>query len=289
VPAKVNLHLSVGPLRPDGYHELRTVFHAVDLCDEVSATRAAGLSITVSGAGAGDLPVDGRNIAWRAAELLAAATGVEPDVRLALRKSIPVAGGMAGGSADAAATLVACARLWGVTADLADLAAQLGADVAFPLLGETAVGTGRGEVLAPVPVRGRLEWVFALAEGGISAGEAYGELDFLRDSDAAPEPIGPADALLAALAAGDLARVAGELGNDLEAAALSLRPDLRATLDAGRAAGALAGIVSGSGPTCAFLCAGAAAAEAVARDLRAAGVCRDALVASGPVPGAEVV
>jgi 4-diphosphocytidyl-2-C-methyl-D-erythritol kinase len=289
VPAKINLHLSVGPLRPDGYHELHTVFHAVDLVDEVTATPATGLSVAASGLGAADVPVDGRNLAWRAAELLAAAAGVEPDVRLEIRKAIPVAGGMAGGSADAAAALVACARLWDVTADLFDLAAQLGADVAFPLLGGTAVGTGRGEVLHAVPVTGRLSWVVAIAEGGIAAGDAYGELDWLRDSDEAPAPIGAPDALLGALADGDLATVANELGNDLEAAVLSLRPELAVTLDSGRQAGALAGVVSGSGPTCAFLCADVGSAEVVARALRSTAVCSDALVATGPVPGAQVV
>jgi 4-diphosphocytidyl-2-C-methyl-D-erythritol kinase len=291
-PAKVNLHLSVGPLRADGYHELHTVFHAVDLFDEVIASAADGLSLAVSGAAAADVPVDAGNLAWRAAELLAAAAGVTADVRLEISKSIPVAGGMAGGSADAAAALVACAQLWGVSAeraDLADLAAQLGADVAFPLLGGTAVGTGRGEVLAPAPTAAQLHWVFALADRGISTVEAYGELDWLRDADEAPTPIGSPDALVAALAAGDLSAIAEGLANDLEAAAVSLCPTLAATLETGRAAGALAGIVSGSGPTCAFLCADAVDAARIADRLRTAGVCRDAVAARGPVPGAQVV
>lgn len=285
----MNLHLSVGSLRADGYHELQTVFHAVDLFDEVTASAADVLSLTVSGTGAADVPVDAGNLAWRAAELLAAATGVEPNVRIEINKSIPVAGGMAGGSADAAAALTACAQLWGVSTDLPDLAAQLGADVAFPLLGGTAVGTGRGEVLAPVPTAAQLHWVFALADGGISTAEAYGELDWLRDSDEAPAPIGSPDALLAALAAGDLPAIASGLATDLEAAAVSLRPSLAATLETGRAAGALAGIVSGSGPTCAFLCADAVDARRIAERLRTAGVCRDAVVARGPAPGAQVV
>jgi 4-diphosphocytidyl-2-C-methyl-D-erythritol kinase len=287
VPAKVNLYLSVGPLRPDGYHELVTVFHAVDVFDELIASPGRGLSLAASGADA--VPDGPGNLAWRAAALLAEAAGVPPDVHLELRKRIPVAGGMAGGSADAAAALVGCARLWGLDADLAALAARLGADVAFPLLGGTAVGTGRGEILEPVPAHLQLHWAFAVAEAGISTPAAYGELDRLRAERAAPEPIGAPDALLAALASGDLVRVAAALGNDLEAAALALRPELRATLDAGRRAGALAALVSGSGPTCAFLCADAAAAETVAQRLRAARVCRDALTARGPAPGAQVV
>ena len=290
VPAKVNLQLSVGPLRPDGYHELVTVFHAVDVYDELIVGAGEGITLAVSGADA--VPAGPDNLAWRAAQLLAETAGVAANVRLELHKRIPVAGGMAGGSADAAAALLGCARLWGVAADLpvlAALAAQLGADVAFSLLGGTAVGTGRGEILAPLPRHMPLHWVFALADGGISTPAAYGELDRLRAAGAAPAPIGPPDALLAALAATDLAGVAAGLGNDLEAAALALRPELGATLDAGRQAGALAGLVSGSGPTCAFLCTDGAAAETVAQQLRTTGGCRQALVASGPVDGAHVV
>ena len=284
VPAKVNLHLSVGPLRADGYHELITVFHAVDITDELIATAANGISLTVSGAGTDGVPVGPDNLAWRAAELLAEATGVAADVHLELRKRIPVAGGMAGGSADAAAALLGCARVWDVPADLPQLAGRLGADVAFPLLGGTAIGTGRGELLDPVPVNAVLHWVFALADAGISTGAAYSELDRLRASGAAPEPIGAPDALLAALASGDTAAVAANLGNDLEAAALELRPELWKTLAAGRDAGALGALVSGSGPTCAFLCTSAEHAQRVAAALPGR-----AVTARGPVPGAQVV
>src|SRR3954469_10126197 len=163
VPAKVNLRLGVGPLRPDGYHELLTVFHAVALFDEVEVSEAAGLSLTVAGTGAGELPGDRANLAWRAAELLAATAGMQPQVALRLRKAIPVAGGLAGGSADAAGTLLACARLWDVSADLPHLAAQLGSDIGFCLLGGTAIGTGRGEQLVPVPAHAELHWVLATA------------------------------------------------------------------------------------------------------------------------------
>ena len=278
VPAKVNLHLSVGPLREDGFHELTTVFHAVDLTDEVVASAASALTLRVTGEGAGTLPSDDANIAWRAAELLAQAAGRPADVRLRLAKAIPVAGGMAGGSADAAGALLACRRLWGLDdedgfaadgAVLRRLASELGSDVAFPLAGGTAVGTGRGEVLRPVATSGlRLHWVFAPADFGISAGSAYRELDRLRAAGAAPEPIGAPEPLIAALVAGDVPAIAALLANDLQAAALSLRPELAETLDAGRCAGALAALVSGSGPTCAFLCADADTAATVADALR---------------------
>ena len=289
VPGKVNLHLAVGDLRSDGYHELVTVFHAVDLQDEVVASSSSELSIAITGEGADAVPTDARNLAWQAAELLAAEAGVAANVHLDIRKAIPVAGGMAGGSADAAGALLACARLWGVEADLPTLAARLGSDVAFPLLGGTAVGTGRGEVLRPVPAPAGLHWVFAFADGGISTAASYAELDRHRAARAGPEAAGPPDALLTALAAGNLRAIGACLANDLQAVALALRPELHRTLDTGLEAGALAGLVSGSGPTCAFLCPDAEAAEHVAAILATEGVCRAVRVASGPAPGAEVV
>ena len=292
VPAKVNLHLGVGAARPDGFHDLTTVFHAVDLVDEVSASASRGISLAVTGDGAAEVPADERNLAWRAAALLAGAAGVGADVHLELIKAIPVAGGMAGGSADAAGALLACAHLWDLdvgTAELTAPAAQLGSDTVFPLVGGTALGTGRGELLEAVPVRGRLHWVFALADFGIAAGDAYRELDRLRAAGSAPSPAAAPDALVDALARGDVERVAGCLANDLQAAVLSLAPALQDTLAAGEAHGALAGIVSGSGPTCAFLVRDAAAATLLAAALEDSGTCRAARVASGPHPGAQVI
>jgi 4-diphosphocytidyl-2-C-methyl-D-erythritol kinase len=289
VPAKVNLLLQVAPPRPDGFHDLVTVFHAVSLYDEVVAERSAGLSLSVEAtdaeaADATGVPADPTNLAWRAAAALADACGVSPDVHLRLRKAIPVAGGMAGGSADAAAALVACAALWGVRADLAAVAARLGSDVAFPLLGGTAVGTGRGEQLRPVPCA-PLHWVFVPAAFGIGAGEAYRELDRLRAAGTVRERAHDVDALLAALAEGEPDRIGALLGNDLKPAAISLAPTLADTLAAGTEAGAVAGLVSGSGPTCAFLCRSADHATDVARRLAP----RRVVVAAGPVPGATAV
>ncbi|MEO8888450.1 MAG: 4-(cytidine 5'-diphospho)-2-C-methyl-D-erythritol kinase [Jatrophihabitantaceae bacterium] len=293
VPAKLNLHLAVGAVRPDGFHELLTVFHAVDLCDVLTVRSAPALSVRVSGEGAGDVPTDSGNLAWRAAERLAAHAGVPADVAIEIDKAIPVAGGMAGGSADAAGTLLACARLWGVAEDeLAPLAAELGSDVTFPLLGGTAIGTGRGEVLAPLAVSGSLHWVLVLADFGVSAAAAYRELDRLRDVGVvapASDRSGPSSPAVGpmpdALASGDARAVAAALSNDLQPAALSLAPGLAEVLAAGTAAGALAGIVSGSGPTCAFLCADASAAAAVATRLEG----YRTVLTHGPVPGATVV
>jgi 4-diphosphocytidyl-2-C-methyl-D-erythritol kinase len=290
VPAKINLHLGVGPRRRDGFHELRTVFQAVDLFDEVLARPANGLEITVGGPEAGDVPADSANLAWRAASLLAEHAQVAPRVRLEITKAIPVAGGMAGGSADAAAALVACAELWRTgssRAELGDLAAKLGSDVAFCIVGGTALGTGRGEVLAPVLSTGTFWWALAFADFGISAGQAYAELD--RQRGATPSVLHPADGLLDALRAGDTMALAHSLTNDLQAAALSLRPILRKTLAAGRDLGALASIVSGSGPTCAFLAEDEEDAERIASGLGDQPGCRETRVVCGPVPGARVI
>jgi 4-diphosphocytidyl-2-C-methyl-D-erythritol kinase len=292
VPAKVNLHLGVGAVRPDGYHEIVTVFQAVSIFDRITARAGRGLSVEHSGEGASDLPVDRGNLAWRAAEALASREGVRADVRLEIDKQIPVAGGMAGGSADAAGALLACSMLWRTSTprtDLAEIAAELGSDVPFPLTGGTALGTGRGEQLSAVLTTGTLHWVFAMADYGISAASAYRELDRLRAASLAPPTAHRVDELLDALRAGDAVRVGAALVNDLQPACLSLAPKLAATLDAGLDRGALGGIVSGSGPTCAFLVSGADAAEDLAAALMRAGVCRDARTATGPVHGAKLI
>jgi 4-diphosphocytidyl-2-C-methyl-D-erythritol kinase len=291
VPAKVNLHLRVGGLRADGFHDLVTVFQAVDLVDEITATPAVGLQIRMTGLGADHLPTGPDNIAWRAACLLADHAQVTPDVLIEIDKAIPVAGGMAGGSADAAGTLLACATLWqtgSAKTELMALAAALGSDVAFPLMGGTALGTGRGEVLTPALTGGRFHWTFAVADFGISAADAYRELDRQRGRTG-PTSIATPAALLDAVRAGDPQALGAALHNDLQAAALQLAPALRRTLDAGRDLGALAAIVSGSGPTVAFLSADASSASALAAALEAAGVCRAARTATGPAPGARVV
>lgn len=290
VPAKINLHLAVGGVRTDGYHDLVTVFHAVSLFDEVRVEPADEPALEVHGDGVAEVPLDATNLAWRAVELLAARAGRDPDVRVLLRKGIPVAGGMAGGSADAAGTLVALSSLWRMDLgrdDLAALAAELGSDVTFALYGGTALGTGRGEQVIPVLARHRLHWVIALARGGLSTPSVFAELDRLRaDTEPDERPVEP---VLEALAGGDPRQLALNLGNDLQVAAVSMAPDLRRTLRAGVGAGALAGLVSGSGPTCAFLCADADSAVEVATELAGAGVCRTVRVAQGPVGGARVV
>ncbi|HTX95795.1 MAG TPA: 4-(cytidine 5'-diphospho)-2-C-methyl-D-erythritol kinase [Mycobacterium sp.] len=291
VPGKVNLYLAVGDRRADGYHELTTIFQAVSLLDEVTVRNADVLSLELVGEGADKLPTDERNLAWQAAELMAEHVGRAPDVSIMIDKSIPVAGGMAGGSADAAAVLVAMNSLWELNVprrDLRMLAARLGSDVPFALHGGTALGTGRGQELATVLSRNTFHWVLAFADGELLTPAVFTELDRLRDAGDPPVLPGPGP-VLAALAAGDAEQLASLLGNELQAAAVSLNPRLRRTLRAGVQAGALAGIVSGSGPTCAFLCASAAAAVDVGTEVSGAGVCRTVRVATGPVAGARVV
>jgi 4-diphosphocytidyl-2-C-methyl-D-erythritol kinase len=300
VPAKINLQLAVGPLRPDGYHGLMTVFHAVSLFDEVTVAAAAADSVTVSGEGAGLVPEDGDNLALRAVRALREAIG-EPDtdaageaggVAVTIAKRIPVAGGMAGGSADAAAALVACNELWSTGLSLEELlavAGGVGSDVAFAVLGGTAVGQGRGEQLTPaLAAPATYHWVLAFADGHLSTPTVFRALDRQRQRQQVAEPELSGE-LMSALRAASPVRLGAALSNDLQEPALTLFPALRKTLDAGLAAGALGGLVSGSGPTCFFLAGSAGEATDLAVALSGAGVCRSVATATGAVPGATVI
>jgi 4-diphosphocytidyl-2-C-methyl-D-erythritol kinase len=319
VPAKVNLQLSVGPPRGDGYHDLVTVFHAVSLFDEVTVRPADRASLRVTGEGAASVPAGRSNLAMRAARALAsvavARRSKKPAVHIDIRKRIPVAAGLAGGSADAAAALVACNELWGTgltQSELREVAATVGSDVPFALVGGTAIGQGRGELLSPALTTGTYHWVLAFSSGALSTPEVYAACDRLRAagpsgaryatsppnpatqgtaSAAAAAEVGPptlSTGLMAALRAGDSAAVGPLLSNDLQAAAVSLRPGLRRTLETGKEFGALGAIVSGSGPTCAFLAADAARARELAVALTGAGVCRGVVRVKGPAAGAAL-
>ncbi|MFC9911810.1 4-(cytidine 5'-diphospho)-2-C-methyl-D-erythritol kinase [Streptomyces sp. NPDC127197] len=291
VPAKVNVQLAVGAARPDGFHDLANVFLAVGLYDEVTVTAADELRVTCAGPDAGQVPLDRTNLAARAAEALAERYGRTPDVHLHIAKDIPVAGGMAGGSADGAGALLACDALWGTGAshdELLDICAELGSDVPFSLVGGAALGTGRGEKLTTLEVGGTFHWVFAMADRGLSTPAVFREFDRLGEGMDIPEPVA-SQALLDALAKGDPDALAAAVSNDLQPAALSLFPELADTLTAGRAAGALTALVSGSGPTTAFLAPDPESAAKVAEALRASGTCRTVRTASGPAPGATVL
>lgn len=290
VPAKINLALCVGPRADDGFHPLGTVFEAVNLFDEVLLWPADEVNLNIVGEGVDAVPVGPENLAAKAFALLAARyTLPAPGVHLEIRKSIPVAGGMAGGSADAAATLLAVNEWAGLGMDAEELrshAAELGSDVPFALLGGVALGTGRGDHVMPIMQRGHHHWVLAFSEGGLSTPAVYGRFDELvpdgRDVDVP-------DAMIDALAAGDVEHLASTLRNDLQEAALDLRPDLQKILDAGQRAGALAGIVSGSGPTCAFLCRNEDAAVQVSAALVAEPGIVGVRRVHGPVPGARII
>ena len=303
-PGKVNLFLSVGAPGPDGYHPLTTVFQAVRLIETVTARRQSAqdhgtVTLTLEEPDA-DVPADESNLAVRAATLLAQTTGVSEGVDLLLRKRVPVAGGMAGGSADAAAALVACNALWGTglpLPELSALAARLGADVPFPLTGATAVGSGRGDLVTPIMTRGAYHWVFALAEEGLSTPAVFRRFDELAGAGAsasAGSGGGPAvrdvpEALTAALRAGDARALAAALHNDLQVAAVDLRPELAEVIAVAEGAGALRAVVSGSGPTIAALVEDPGSAQRVSRALTTSGLVADVLRADAPVAGARVV
>lgn len=292
-PAKINLHLGVGTVRPDGFHPLATAYQAISLFSTVTARPAAEWAITCTsstGIDVAGVPLDETNLALRAARLLAEHAGVDQPVALEVDKGIPVAGGLAGGSADGAAALRACDALWGLDlpdAQMLELAAELGSDVPFGLVGGSAAGHGRGELVEPLVDAGRYDWVVLTFDEGMSTPRVYGEFDALHAGVAVPDPQIP-PALLDALAAGSATALAQALGNDLQPASLRLRPALADPLTAGTTGddGALAALVSGSGPTCLFLCADPHHAARVAARLADHGRVHHA---HGPVPGATIL
>ena len=293
-PGKLNLFFEVGDAQDDGYHEVASAYQAVSLYEDVWAQASDEFTVSVSGTvDVSGVPADDRNLALRAARLVAQKIGHAGGVHLDIVKHVPVAGGMGGGSADAAAALLACDALWAAelgAAQLHQLAARLGADVPFALMGGTAIGTGRGDELSPALVKGRFDWVIVPSSAGLSTPEVYAHLDALRTRpdivSAARVPV-VHPGVLQALRAGDPVVLAEHVRNDLQAAALSLRPDLRDALELGERAGALAGMVSGSGPTLAFLAGDSESALELQVVLSAAGY--QALHVHGPVHGARLL
>jgi 4-diphosphocytidyl-2-C-methyl-D-erythritol kinase len=291
--AKVNLHLGVGPVDARGYHALATVYQAIGIYDDVTVADQPDWSVHLRGDPGLDLdaiPVDEDNIALQAARALCAHHGIaDRGARIEIQKAIPVAGGLAGGSADAAATLLALDRLWALDtsdADLLRLAAGLGSDVPFALIGGTASGLGHGEQVRPVDDEGSWWWVVLPHSEGMSTPAVYRHFDELRGSDV-PQPELPDD-LLRALAVGDVGWLADELHNDLQDPALDLRPELQRTLDDGREAGARGTLLSGSGPTVLLLCEDQAHAQLVRMAMVDRGHAQ-AMVAPAPVPGVHEV
>ena len=293
VSGKINLALRVGAVRPSGYHPLATVFQAVSLFDEVGVRwdEPGRFTVSIIGDQADLVPADGSNLAVRAAKLLADHYGPHRfGAEITIRKTIPVAGGMAGGSANAAGALLACSVLWDLDTppdELRALGAKLGADVPFQLMGGTALGTGRGDELVPVLSRGTYHWVLALSEDELSTPAVFRRFDELNP--AAPSELPMPTEVMNALVSGDANALGGVLVNDLGPAAASLRSSLVRTLEVGRELGALGAIVSGAGPTCAFLAANEAAAVDLSVQLSSEGLCRAVRRVTGPVPGARLI
>jgi 4-diphosphocytidyl-2-C-methyl-D-erythritol kinase len=294
VPAKVNLQLSVGPLGSDGYHEVTTVFQAISLFDDVSVATAPvgnGLSIDITGQTSNGVPADSSNLAIRAAELMIKNYDLPADLAIKLKKEIPVAGGMAGGSADAAGVIVGLDSLFelGLSRDeMESIGSKIGSDVPFSICGGVAIGSGRGDQITPALAKGNYFWVLALSNQGLATPSVYQECDRLREglSIATPQVSEP---LMQALRAGDAKALGKALSNDLQSAACSLRPALRLVLDVGVDYGALGGIVSGSGPTVAFLVSSDEHAMDLTVALSASGVVSSVARATGPVSGARII
>lgn len=282
VAAKANLGLLVGARRADGFHEILSVFQSIGLWDQLEVQPApAGLELEVE---RGALPADEGNLVLVAAREVARATGTRRGARFRLRKGIPVAAGLGGGSADGAAAMLALERLWDLRLradELAAMAAEVGSDVPFCLTGGTSLAAGRGERLRPVPNRGTLWWVAGIAREGLTTAAVYRRHDQL--GPARPLTASGLDHLLAALAAGDPEALAKSLVNDLEPAAFRLRPGLALAKQKLLAAGALGAVMSGSGPTILGLCADRDHARQVAR--RAWTVFHRIRVVHSPVPG----
>jgi 4-diphosphocytidyl-2-C-methyl-D-erythritol kinase len=291
VPGKINLQLSVGPLAKDGYHELATVFQSVSLYDEVTLKLIDSDEIIVNAQGKTGVPEGKDNLAYQAVELMRKKFEVKDGIEIKIKKEIPIAGGMAGGSANAGAAIVGFDSLFslGLSRNEMELiGSQLGADVPFTISGGTAIGTGRGDRITPVLSRGNYFWVLALSSSGLSTPAVYNECDRLRKGlDIAAPHV--SDELVQALSRGDATALGKVLVNDLQPAACSLKPALRLILDVGLDYGALGGIVSGSGPTVAFLAESEDHALDLVVALTSSGVVGNVLRAQGPVPGARVI
>lgn len=291
VPGKINLQLSVGPLQSDGYHELATVFQSVSLFDDLQVTEIEPNEIRIESEGKVAMPLGSENLAYRAAELMREKFEIESGISIKIKKEIPIAGGMAGGSADAGGTIVAIDSLFSLglsRTEMERIGSELGADVPFTISGGTAIGTGRGDQITPVLSRGSYNWVLALSSSGLSTPAVYNECDRLREGMVISKPF-VSDSLMQALSQGNAEALGKSLSNDLQAAACSLKPALRLILDVGLDYGAFGGIVSGSGPTVAFLAESEDHALDLVVALTSSGVVGNVIRVAGPVPGARVI
>ena len=275
--AKVNLWLKIVGRRADGYHLIESLVAFADLADVIEAAPSDGLSLHVDGPQSAALLAETDNLVLKAARLLAGRAGVSPRAALSLTKNIPVAAGLGGGSADAAAALGALVELWRITLpveEMFDLAASLGADVAMCLAGRPALASGVGERLAPMPPLPVCAILLVNPGVALSTAEV-----FAARRGAFSAPAAPARRWTDL---GDFARVLAAHGNDLESPAIALRPviaDVLAALRAGTDARYAA--MSGSGATCFALYDDVARARAAASSLPAAWWRHAGVLASG--------
>lgn len=293
-PGKINLSLGVGAVDDRGYHALATVFQAVDLYETITATRADALSLEITSEVPGEIPLDATNLALRAAELLRAELGLDAGAALHVHKQVPIAGGMGGGSADAAAVLVALDRLWelGLGSErLRRLGARLGADVPFAMLGHTALGRGNGGDLTTVLTHGEWTWLLAVPGGHLSTPAVFRTFDEIVARTGRTPALRPSvdERQLQALSSGNIALLAETLQNDLQVAAFALHPGLEPVVEAAEQLGAPAALVSGSGPTIAVLVEDEAQARSIAAGLMRESLVQSCLVARGSAPGASVL
>lgn len=274
-PAKINLALYVGSPDISGFHPLLSAFQAINLFDSITVHPAAQMNITCRAPfNTSSVPLDETNIVWKAHALISAHSASGGPVRIDIDKTIPVAGGMAGGSADGAASLIALNELWQAgcpVETLFELARQLGSDVPFSLVGGAAIGRGRGDVLQPFATDRPLHVVVVTSGIQLSTPLVYATLDAMRGEQKVAVPDALPDEFLTAWRLADAHALAPLLHNDLEPVALSLEPSLGAVMEAVSAAGALRALVSGSGPTVVGLAESEAHAVAVAQALTTQG------------------
>ncbi|MEN9715727.1 MAG: hypothetical protein RJA35_1194 [Actinomycetota bacterium] len=298
---KINLFFKVGPLREDGYHQVASLYQSVNLAETVVAELDSDWNVEVTGnlheSHLKAVPTNRNNLVVKVAKAAGAILRFRkvPRLHLTIHKNVPVAGGMGGGSADAAAALLAAEAAWSrmlTPRERTEIAASIGADVPFALLGGAAIGVGTGGDLTPLAQKSLLHWVLVPNNFGLSTPAVFAELDRLRDlSGMNPKWVPEAkvsSALVRALKDGaDAETIAPLLHNDLQEAAISLRPELQEILDLGERALALKAIVSGSGPTIALLARDANDAVAIASRMTTFG--QQAVVTSSPAGPAQLV
>lgn len=244
--AKINLFLEVGEIRPDRRHNVETIMQKVSLCDELFIEKCDSIRLETDKG----LPTDRGNLAYRAAELFFESSGINEGAFIRIKKNIPIAAGLAGGSADAAAALKGLNKLYDAPftqEKLLELGGKLGSDVPFCISEGAKIATGAGEILSPCPSLKNCHIVIAKAGEGMSTPEAYGMIDEMRKNS--PSKRRTPDRLLSALTANDLDGICGEIYNIFERVVVPVRPRVREIKETLIGNGACGAMMSGSGPS----------------------------------------